>query len=51
METYQLTSKKGEKIYLIKAENLIEAIRMFSEMKRLNSKDLLEIYDVTKKND
>ena len=51
MENYQLTSKKGEKIYLIKAENLIEAIKIFAEMKKLNSKDLLEIYNVSKKND
>ena len=49
METYKLFLKNGEQIHTTKANDLIEAIKIFSETKKLNPKDLLNIYNVSKK--
>lgn len=49
MNTYQLTTKSGEKFKEVKANTFEEAIEMFSQIKNLNKKELLKIYTVTKK--
>ena len=50
METeYHLLNKSGEIINKIRSESLEVAIELFSKIKKLKPKQLLEIYKVEKK--
>ena len=46
MKKYHLSSKDGEIINKIVAENMLAAISIFSQRKNLFPEQLLEIYDV-----
>jgi hypothetical protein len=48
MKNYYLKNRTGEIINQIKADNLEEAIELFSEIKNLDKKELLKIYNVEK---
>jgi len=49
MEEYHLLTKSNEILKKIKTESLEIAIEMFSKIKKLKPKHLLEIYKVEKK--
>ena len=46
METYKLLTNSGEQIHITKATNLVEAIKFFAEIKKLDPEDLLNIYKI-----
>jgi hypothetical protein len=46
MKTFALTTKGGETINIVKAENIDTALYLFSIAKGLTSKELLKIFNV-----
>jgi hypothetical protein len=46
MKKFYLKNNQGEVINKIKANTLEQAIRTFSEIKKISKQQLLEIYDV-----
>jgi hypothetical protein len=46
MARYALKTKNGEVINTINADNQTTAAELFAEIKKINTEDLLNIYDV-----
>ena len=46
MREYGMLTKDGEVIYKLKSENIMDAIKRFAFIKRMNIPTLLEIFEV-----